>query len=341
MTDYYLFKGDFQNITTHSSKVQCAWVIGSLYIENNVGGAPDGSNNLCGITNIFTNRYGAYQSAIVASLTNNAPWNYSFYTPKLSSQITSAWPGVYIWARGFTAANTFLFVTDATKFAQFVYDNYLGEIKLAVQSNTLYSGLNYGVIDAGSYWRFYCGFVVDSMVTNANSSGVDDSRFGVQNHAGIATTFDFNTFSYGSGLQAPQTQIWGMQLSSSNKALPYQPTSDSLITYTGSTWIEVVPEYGIKFSGGKIEQRSRSEKGVGLIYKYGSFESALFDVRYTTNSDAQLINSWWRDNTKLRFANNATLDVVSSQITGDTRPISNIEKPYFDKWLGTINLETY
>jgi len=114
-----------------------------------------------------------------------------------------------------------------------------------------------------------------------------------------------------------------------------------LLFASSGTHVQLFPEYGMSIDEEIITTRHRSQSGKQYVYKWGRLDGFKLPVQFLTNSEAQLINQFWRNNTNVTLVDEDTSDEYSMRIMGDKRPIAQLIKPYDDLWKGTIELESY
>jgi len=112
--------------------------------------------------------------------------------------------------------------------------------------------------------------------------------------------------------------------------------------YTNSaTGVEVTPEYNYTENGRKMESRTRTSTGAEYVYKFGSYESWKFSVKFVNSEFYSIVNSWWESNAELGFVKTGTSDVSSVRLSGKKKPIGKFIKPHDDLYAGVIELSTY
>ena len=67
----------------------------------------------------------------------------------------------------------------------------------------------------------------------------------------------------------------------------------------GITDLTIEPEYDFKDSGSKVESRHRTRDGSEFVYKWGSFDTIEFSVKYVLQAFKTTVNDWWLANTDL------------------------------------------
>lgn len=101
-------------------------------------------------------------------------------------------------------------------------------------------------------------------------------------------------------------------------------------------------EYDYKNELKKIEQTHRSRSGRRYVYTWAEYERLKFGVKYVSSSGQSLVNSWYRNNTKLIYSETDSASIITScQLVGRKVPIGQFVKPYNDLYKGVIELESY
>ena len=116
-----------------------------------------------------------------------------------------------------------------------------------------------------------------------------------------------------------------------------------LLFATSGTHVEITPEWNFDRKDTQIKNEHRTRSGKRYVYKWGSYVKFSFGITFASSSDAALINSWWITNTKLLFSSNSgeLTQVYSVMITANDFPLGQFQKPYTDRFKGTIDLEGY
>lgn len=111
---------------------------------------------------------------------------------------------------------------------------------------------------------------------------------------------------------------------------------------TSATAIELFP--GDAFENGKVMEVERNRSSTGYLYQHiqGTYRRITVPIDLMPSSDAAIVNSWWLSQTKLRFfQTSGTTAVYSCMIMGEEQPMNQMNKPYDDRYKGTILLEGY
>lgn len=103
--------------------------------------------------------------------------------------------------------------------------------------------------------------------------------------------------------------------------------------------VNLEPEYGFEDNAKKIESTMRMQAGGLITYKYAQYPAFKIPVKYLTESNRDLVNTWWSANTQLLFTYQSSNYAV--RITNKDIPIGKFSKPYDDLYEGTIELEGY
>ena len=77
-------------------------------------------------------------------------------------------------------------------------------------------------------------------------------------------------------------------------------------------------------------------------YDYGSRGKYLLEFETIPGADADMINTWWKNQWNLAFmldtSDSSTLDIV--RIVNATRPFQQFRKPYYNEAVGSLKLES-
>lgn len=121
---------------------------------------------------------------------------------------------------------------------------------------------------------------------------------------------------------------------------------DYYLGVSSSAAITIYPEFDYKKDIVKDESAHRS-RGVNLdltVYKWGSHKKFSFGMKWVSDSDSQIMNEWWEDNTEVKFfivdsAGDCTAyDVM---IRNSSLPFQSTIAPYVDEYKGKLLLEEY
>ena len=110
--------------------------------------------------------------------------------------------------------------------------------------------------------------------------------------------------------------------------------------------IEIYPGYDYKPDIIKDESthRSRGENLDMTIYKWGSYNKFEFSLEFVPDSNHQIINEWWEDNTSIvffRVDSAGDCDAYDVKIRNKSLPLATPQKPYIDQYNGKLILEEY
>lgn len=101
------------------------------------------------------------------------------------------------------------------------------------------------------------------------------------------------------------------------------------------------PEWDFEMNDRKVENIHRGRSGRSTVYKWGSYKSWKFSVSFVTSRDMSVVNSWWNTNAELLFMESGVSGVYSVRLMNKDLPVGRYVKPYTDKFMGIIELETY
>jgi hypothetical protein len=112
---------------------------------------------------------------------------------------------------------------------------------------------------------------------------------------------------------------------------------------TSATSIVLYPDEGMELGKHLMHNTQRAADGHLYGYEFGTYHKSSFPVQFMPSSDAAIVNSWWESQAKLLlFVTSGPVTAVHScMIMGETCPMSQINKPYDDRFKGTIPLEGY
>jgi len=109
--------------------------------------------------------------------------------------------------------------------------------------------------------------------------------------------------------------------------------------------VAIYPMWDYNPSAKKNEDIHRTPGGGRYVYTWGRFDKISFGVNYVSSEAACRINSWWGANTNLLWMEinsaGSITNVFSVQLANGDIPLSNRNKPYFEYFKGTLELESY
>ena len=112
---------------------------------------------------------------------------------------------------------------------------------------------------------------------------------------------------------------------------------------TSATSIVLYPGEAMELGKFLMHNTQRAADGHLYGYEFGTYHKSSFPVQYMPASDAAIVNSWWESQAKLLlFVTSGPVTAVHScMIMGEHNPMNQINKPYDDRFKGTIPLEGY
>lgn len=111
---------------------------------------------------------------------------------------------------------------------------------------------------------------------------------------------------------------------------------------TSSTAITLYPGDDLEIGKVLISVQNRSSIGRLFQHKQGTYNKIKIPIEFIPSSDASIVNSWWASQTKLLFfVTSGTTAVYSCMIMGDSWPMQSMNKPYENRFKGTVQLEGY
>ncbi|HNS91289.1 MAG TPA: hypothetical protein PKJ72_14725, partial [Deltaproteobacteria bacterium] len=112
---------------------------------------------------------------------------------------------------------------------------------------------------------------------------------------------------------------------------------------TSATSIVLYPDEGMELGKYLMHNTQRAADGHLYGYEFGTYHKSSIPVQFMPSSDAAIVNSWWESQAKLLlFVTSGPVTAVHScMIMGETCPMSQISKPYDDRFKGVIPLEGY
>jgi len=112
---------------------------------------------------------------------------------------------------------------------------------------------------------------------------------------------------------------------------------------TSATSIVLYPGEAMELGKYLMHNTQRAADGHLYGYEFGTYHKSSFPVQYMPASDAAIVNSWWESQAKLLlFVTSGPVTAVHScMIMGEHNPMNQINKPYDDRFKGTIPLEGY
>lgn len=112
---------------------------------------------------------------------------------------------------------------------------------------------------------------------------------------------------------------------------------------TSATSIPLYPEEGMELGKYLMHNTQRAADGHLYGYEFGTYHKSSFPVQFMPASDAAIVNSWWESQAKLLlFVTSGPVTAVHScMIMGENCPMNQVNKPYDDRFKGTIPLEGY
>jgi hypothetical protein len=107
--------------------------------------------------------------------------------------------------------------------------------------------------------------------------------------------------------------------------------------------LEVIPMWGYKPNLNKIESDMRTKSGRLYKRQMATWRNFNVPVEFFPSSKAVLVNSWFKDNTKLMWVVTSGDDtqVFSVRITNNARPFDSFHPANEDLFRGAIRLEEY
>ena len=115
-----------------------------------------------------------------------------------------------------------------------------------------------------------------------------------------------------------------------------------LLFVTSGDHVSLEPEWNFDRKDTQVKNEHITRGGKRYVYKWGQYVKFTFGVTYVDSATASLINSWWITNTKLLFLSTSdTAHVFSVMLIANDFPIGQFQKPYMDKFKGTIDLQGY
>lgn len=103
----------------------------------------------------------------------------------------------------------------------------------------------------------------------------------------------------------------------------------------------VDPEYDFVADEKKNSVSDRTRGGDRFTYHNGVFNIFKFSIRYVSDQDKVVLNSWWINNTSLYLIDGVNSNYYPVKIMNSEPPIDSLEHPYVNLWRGIINLESY
>ena len=112
---------------------------------------------------------------------------------------------------------------------------------------------------------------------------------------------------------------------------------------TSATSIPLYPDEGMELGKYLMHNTQRAADGHLYGYEFGTYHKSSFPVQFMPASDAAIVNSWWESQAKLLlFVTSGPVTAVHScMIMGESSPMNQVNKPYDDRFKGTIPLEGY
>jgi len=105
--------------------------------------------------------------------------------------------------------------------------------------------------------------------------------------------------------------------------------------------VTLEPEWNFDRKDAQVKNEHITRGGKRYVYKWGSYVKFGFGLTFINSSTAALINSWWITNTKLQFMSTSETAVYSVMLIASDLPMGSFQKPYTDKFKGTIDLQGY
>jgi hypothetical protein len=107
--------------------------------------------------------------------------------------------------------------------------------------------------------------------------------------------------------------------------------------------LEVIPKWEYAPNINKIESDLRTKTGKLYKRKMAEWRNFTVPVEFFPSSKAALVNSWFKDNTKLLWVvtSSTVTQVFSVQITNNSRPFDKFDDTNIDQFKGVIELEEY
>jgi len=107
-----------------------------------------------------------------------------------------------------------------------------------------------------------------------------------------------------------------------------------------TTFIDVDPDFEVEDNESINILYEQTLTGRASSFNYGTNRSFNLPFSAINNSEAEKVNDWWHSQSDLKL----TLDLSNSsdnlnvRITNREQPFSRLRKPYFDVFVGNINL---
>jgi hypothetical protein len=114
-----------------------------------------------------------------------------------------------------------------------------------------------------------------------------------------------------------------------------------ILQANSSSQVTLEPEYDYARTDAKIENEHRTRSGDRYVYNWGRYRRIKFSIRYVDSATMNIVNNWWRNDTKLEFYEQGTTDITSCQLTNSTIPIGEFVRPYTNLFEGRVELEEY
>ena len=118
----------------------------------------------------------------------------------------------------------------------------------------------------------------------------------------------------------------------------------SLLLFANSgDHVSLEPEWNFDRKDAQVKNEHITRGGKRYVYKWGQYVKFTFGVTYIDSAAASYINSWWITNTKLLLMSNSgeLAAVFSVMLIASDFPVGQFQKPYMDKFKGTIDLQGY
>lgn len=118
----------------------------------------------------------------------------------------------------------------------------------------------------------------------------------------------------------------------------------SLLLFPSSgNHVTLEPEWNFDRKDTQVKNEHVTRSGKRYVYKWGSYCKFSFGLTYVNSSTAALINSWWITNTKLMLSatSEELTQIYSVMLIATDLPLGQYQKPYTDKFKGTLDLQGY
>ena len=188
---------------------------------------------------------------------------------------------------------------------------------------------------------------IDQSGQNSPNSAVNTWQWMKTTHTVNASATGLYFYPYFNAIGSEQTGYYDGLVALEGCWVPQTPYDFEDVEFrlgpTSATSIVLYPDEGMELGKHLMHNTQRAADGHLYGYEFGTYHKSSIPVQFMPSSDAAIVNSWWESQAKLLlFVTSGPVTAVHScMIMGETCPMNQLNKPYDDRFKGTIPLEGY